>query len=485
MILLRQKGEKVGLAAQENMRMYQLPSDFEQGVFRTYDIRGPVEAAGITENLAYAIGRAIAAESLEQGVKTVIVGRDGRNSGPELMRALQAGLMQAGCDVVCIGLVSSPMLYFATKHLPYRTGVMLTASHNPGHHNGFKTILNGTTLSTAGVQQLKERILQQDLPQAEKPGVLREESIVAAYEQAVCEKIKLNRPLKVVVDAGNGMAGPFAPAIYKALGCEVVSLYEQVDGNFPNHHPDPTIPENLVDLQAAVAEHKADLGLAFDGDADRVGVVSNSGQVIWPDRQMMLFAKSVLASHPGSHIVYDVKCSTQLAAVIAANGGTPVMSRTGHSLLKERMFVEKAPLAGEMSGHVFFNDKWFGFDDGIYVGARLLEIIASDSLTVDEQFAQLPCPSFTPELKLAMPEDRKEAFMQSLMDAPGLQDAKRITIDGLRVEWPDGWGLVRPSNTSAYLTIRFEGDSEAVLQRVKNCFQQALLEIDPVLKLPW
>ena len=467
------------------MSTYQLPNKFEQGVFRTYDIRGPVEKNGITASLAYAIGRAIGTESYEQAVRTVVVGRDGRNSGPELMAALQAGLMESGCDVIDIGLVSSPVLYFAVKHLPYRTGVMLTASHNPGHHNGFKTVLNGETLSTAGVQRLKERILRGTLPQAAKPGACKKESVNVAYQQVICEGIKLDRPLKVVVDSGNGMAGPFAPSIYMALGCEVISIHEKVDGDFPNHHPDPTIPDNLVDLQKAVIENQADLGLAFDGDADRVGVVSNSGQIIWPDRQMMLFAKSVLATHPGQPIVFDVKCSTQLAAVIEENEGIPVMSRTGHSLLKKRMNEEKAPLAGEMSGHIFFNDKWLGFDDGVYVGARLMEIIAADSLTVDEQFAKLPCPSFTSELKLAMPEDKKEAFMQALLVAPGLQEAKRITLDGLRVEWPDGWGLVRCSNTSAYLTMRFEGEDKAALNRVMNTFEKALLGIDSSLKLPW
>jgi phosphomannomutase/phosphoglucomutase len=465
--------------------MYQIPSNLPQSVFRTYDIRGAVEADSITADLAYAIGRAIGSESFGVGQKTVVVGRDGRISGSELMAALQTGLMQAGCNVVDIGLVSSPILYFAVKHLPYRTGVMLTASHNPGNHNGFKTVLNGETLSTAGVQKIKERILRGDLPKGLMPGKCAKKSVIDAYKQCVCADIRLKRRLKVVVDSGNGMAGPFAPAIFRDLGCDVVSLYEDVDGHFPNHHPDPTIPENLVDLQRAVVENKADVGLAFDGDADRVGVVSNSGQIIWPDRQMMLFSKSVLANYPGSPIVFDVKCSTQLAAVIEENGGVPVMSQTGHSLLKKRMFDEKAPLAGEMSGHIFFNDKWLAFDDGIYVGARLLEIIAADVLTVDEHFARLPCAAFTPELKLPMAEDKKEAFMQALLKSPKLQDAKRITIDGLRVEWPDGWGLVRCSNTSAYLTMRFEGDDEFALGQVKDKFREALLAIDAHLELAW
>jgi phosphomannomutase/phosphoglucomutase len=467
------------------MSMYQLPSEFNEGVFRTYDIRGAVAADSITADLAYAIGRAIGAEARAIGQSTVVVGRDGRNSGPELMQALQAGLTETGCDVVDIGQVSSPILYFAVKYLPHNTGVMLTASHNPGHHNGFKTVLGGKTLSTEGVQRLKERILQQDLPRAAKSGCVQQESVTNAYQEAICDSVQLARPLKIVVDSGNGMAGPFAPSIYRALGCEVVSIYEKVDGNFPNHHPDPTVPENLVDLQQAVIDNKADLGLAFDGDADRVGVVSNSGQIIWPDRQMMLFAKSVLAKHAGSPIVFDVKCSNQLAAVIKENGGIPVMSQTGHSLIKKRMYAEKAPLAGEMSGHIFFNDKWPGFDDGVYVGARLMEIVAADTLTVDEQFALLPCPSFTSELKLPMPEDKKAVFMEALLQSPGLQAAERITIDGLRVEWPNGWGLVRRSNTSAYLTMRFEGDDPAALQQVTGTFREALLAIDPTLELPF
>lgn len=467
------------------MSMHQLPNKFNQDVFRTYDIRGQVSEDGITANLAYAIGRAIAAEALVQDQQTVIVGRDGRNSGPELMQALQAGLRDAGCDVVDIGLVSSPMLYFATKHLPYRTGVMLTASHNPGSHNGFKTVLNGQTLSTEGVQLLKERILQGDLPKAKQPGSCRQDCITKAYQHAIEKNVHLARPLKIVVDSGNGMAGPFAPAIYRALGCEVIELYSDVDGNFPNHHPDPTVPKNLVDIQQTVIEHQADLGLAFDGDADRLGLVTNSGQIIWPDRQVMLFAQSVLKEHPGRPVVFDVKCSTHLAAVIEAAGGVPVMSQTGHSLLKKRMLEENAPLAGEMSGHIFFNDKWPGFDDGIYVGARLLEVIAADALSADEQFAQLPCPCFTPELKLPMPEEKKTAFMAALLKAPELQDGKRITIDGLRVEWADGWGLVRRSNTSAYLTMRFEGDTPAALERVKESFRSALLGVNEHLFLDW
>ncbi len=464
--------------------MYQLPSEFEEGVFRTYDIRGPVGPHSIHPNLAYAIGRAIGAEAKSVNQSTVVVGRDGRNSGPELMKALQQGLVEAGCDVVDIGQVSSPILYFAVKYLPYNTGVMLTASHNPRDHNGFKTVLNGETLSTEGVQRLKERILQEDLPRFE-PGSIRQESVIFAYEQAILKTIKLKRPLKIVVDSGNGMAGPFAPRLYRALGCEVISLYEKVDGAFPNHHPDPTIPENLVDLQRAVVHHQADLGLAFDGDADRVGVVSNTAQIIWPDRQMMLFAKSVLKNQPRSRIVFDVKCSTQLSAVIEKNTGVPVMSQTGHSLIKKRMLDEGAPLAGEMSGHIFFNDKWPGFDDGVYVGARFLEIIAGDNLSVDEQFAQLPCPFFTPELKLAMPEEKKGYFIELLLKSKVLQDARRITIDGLRVEWPDSWGLVRCSNTSAYLTMRFEGDNPTALKRVMDVFRKALLEIDPGLQLPF
>ena len=467
------------------MSTYQLPLKFSHTVFRTYDIRGAVEESGITPDLAYAIGRAIGADAQACNQTTVIVGRDGRLSGPVLMPALQAGLLEAGCDVVDIGIVSSPVLYFATKHLPYQTGVMLTASHNPGHHNGFKTVLNGKTLCTAGVQRLKERIIAQDLP-ARSPGSCSEQSVTADYMKAITTGVELARPLKVVVDSGNGTAGPFAPEIYRQLGCEVISLFEEVDGHFPNHHPDPTIPANLVDIQKAVVEQQADVGLAFDGDADRLGVVTNSGQVIWPDRQMMLFAQSILANVPEAPIVYDVKCSNQLARVIKDNAGRPIMSRTGHSLLKQRMIDENAPLAGEMSGHIFFNDgRWLGFDDGVYVGARLLEILAATNLTTDQVFAELPCPAFTPELILPMPEERKQSFMQSLLEAPELKDAERITIDGLRVEWPDGWGLVRPSNTAAYLTMRFEGIDQQVLERIKERFRQVLLSIDAELDLPF
>ena len=472
------------LVAQENTAEYQLPSEFNHGVFRTYDIRGPVSADSITPNLAYAIGRAIGAEAVEQGETTVIVGRDARLSGPFLMPALQKGLQEAGCDVLDIGLVSSPVLYFATHYLPYCTGVILTASHNPAGDNGFKTVLAGKTLSTAGVQRLKVRIKTGNLPKAATPGERSTECVADAYRRAITSRVELARPLKVVVDSANGMGAPFATEVYRALGCEVIGLYETVDGNFPNHHPDPTVPENLRDLQAAVIEHKADLGLAFDGDADRVGVVTNTGQIIWPDRQLMLFAQSVLAAHPGTPVVFDVKCSNQLAHVIEAAGGIPVMSQTGHSILKERMQTEKALLAGEMSGHIFFVDNWYGFDDGVYVGARLLQILSQSDSTLDAVFAQLPCPVFTPELKLPMPEDQKADFMQALLEAPELQDARRITIDGLRVEWEDGWGLVRRSNTSAYLTMRFEGDSEQSLKRIRQQFENAMLAIDPSLVLP-
>ena len=282
-----------------------------------------------------------------------------------------------------------------------------------------------------------------------------------------------------------GMGGVVGPALYRKLGCEVVALYEEVDGRFPHHHPDPTIPENLLDLQQAVVAEKADIGLAFDGDADRLGVVTNSGQVIWPDRQIMLYAQSVLRENPGRKVVYDVKCTNRLADVIEQAGGVPVLSATGHSLLKAAMIREDAVLAGEMSGHIFFNDGWYGFDDGVYVGARMLEILADCDETADARFDSLPCPVFTPELKLPMPEESKLGFMQALCESPVLQNARRVMIDGLRVEWPDGWGLVRPSDTSAYLTMRFEGDSEAALARIESAFRAALLAIDPNLELPF
>jgi phosphomannomutase / phosphoglucomutase len=477
----------VALAVQENIKQmdYQVPTQIPQQLFRMYDIRGIADKAGITENLAYALGLAIGSEVLAQQQQTVIVGRDGRLSGPKLTAALIGGLRRSGCNVIDIGMVSSPILYFATNRLDANSGVMVTASHNPGAHNGFKMVINGKTINAEAIQNLYHRICQQNFNLADEEGHYQQQDIIEDYLNFITDRIKLKRKLKIVIDCGNGAGGLVAPQLYRRLGCDVTELYCEVDGNFPNHHPDPSVPENLREIINTVKATNADIGLAFDGDADRLGVITNHGDVIWPDRQMILFSQAVLEQHPGSEIVFDVKCTKHLAAAITAAGGKPVMYKTGHSILKNKMLEINAPLAGEMSGHIFFNDEWFGFDDGVYAGARLLQIIANSEQSVDEIFNALPNSINTPELKLPMPEERKQAFMQQVLVSEAFNTATKITIDGLRVEFADSWGLIRPSNTSPYLIVRFEADNDAAMQRIQDLFRQVLLDIDAKLKLPF
>jgi phosphomannomutase/phosphoglucomutase len=485
MILPNRNEVTVDLAAQDstNLSHYNVPTIIPNEVFRAYDIRGPVEATGLTADLSYAIGLAFASEAREKQQTVVAVGRDGRLSGPELTQALMRGICDAGIDILDIGMVPTPLLYFATNRLATTSGVMVTASHNPGNHNGFKIVLCGKTLTTDEIRALRERIVQQRFTQGH--GKITSVDIIEDYEKYVTDRIHLSRPLKVVVDCGNGIAGNIVPNLYRKLGCEVIELFCDVDGRFPNHHPDPTVPENLTTLIDTVKKTQADIGLGFDGDADRLGMVTDLGEIIWPDRQMMLFAKDVLSHQPGADIIFDVKCSRHLPAIIAQYGGNPIMWRTGHSILKAKLFELDAALAGEMSGHIFFKDEWFGFDDGIYVGARLLRILSQQTRKVSQVFAELPNSVNTPELKLPMAEDRKQAFMQQLISQGDFSGAKLITIDGVRVEFPDGWGLIRPSNTSPYLILRFEADTKAGLEKIKHLFSQQLLKIDPRLQLPF
>ena len=478
--------EKVVLEAQDSKLMqYGLPPVIPKGIFRTYDIRGEANESGVSPGIAYAIGLVFGSMVQQKGGGEVIVGRDGRLTGFELTQALVVGLRQSGCDVIDIGQVPTPLVYFATKTLSANSGIMVTASHNPGHHNGFKSVLDGVTLSTEGVQTLYQRITEHNWTVVSQQGGYREHEIIEPYIRYVSEHVQLQRPLKVVVDCGNGIAGVVAPALYRAMGCEVIELFCEVDGHFPNHHPDPTIPENLDDIRAAVKAHQADVGLAFDGDGDRLGLITNEGEIIWPDRQLLFFAQDVLKQHPGSKIVFDVKCTNHLSQKITEWGGLPIMNQTGHSLIKKRMIAESAPFAGEMSGHIFFNDEWFGFDDGAYVGARALRIVASQSSTISELFQALPDSINTPELKLPMAEEKKSAFMHALIKGGDFGEAKRITIDGLRVDFGYGWGLVRPSNTSAYLVIRFEAETQDQLNTIQACFRDALLSIDSELELPF
>lgn len=461
---------------------YRVPSTLAQHVFRLYDIRGEADETGITENLAYSIGLALGTEVLEKNRQTVVVGRDGRLSGPALKKALIQGILETGCDVIDIGTVATPVLYFSTHFLSTDCGVMVTASHNPGHHNGFKIVLAKNTLSTQAIQDLYARIKRRDFRQGQ--GTLTEANIIPDYIHTICQRIHLPRPLKVVIDCGNGAASEIAPLLFEALGCEVHQLYCTLDGHFPNHHPDPTIPENLADIITKVKTSGADIGLAFDGDADRLGLVTNEGEIIWPDRQLMLLAIDVLSRHKNAQIVFDVKCTRNLAMMIREHGGRPVMSRTGHSLLKAKMQEIGAPLAGEMSGHIFFKENWFGFDDGMYVASRLLQVISHSGKKVSELFNELPNSVNTPELKLSMPEERKADFMEKLR-LVDFGESEKITLDGLRLEFPYGWGLIRPSNTSPYLIMRFEADTEQNLQHLKNIFKAELLKIDPHLSLPF
>lgn len=462
---------------------YTIPNQLPKESFRAYDIRGEVSETNINENVAYAIGLAVGSEALNLLQTDIAVACDARLSGTALKKALTTGIIETGCNIIDIGVGPTPLVYFATHFLKTKTGVMVTASHNPANHNGFKIVLNGGTLSSDGIQNLINRIEQKEFLSG--AGKISLQNIIPDYINAICKNLHLSKKMKVVIDAGNGAASEIAPIVFEKLGCEVIKLFCNYDGHFPNHHPDPTIPENLKSIIEVVKKEKADIGLAFDGDADRLGIVTDQGEIIWPDQQMLLYSKDVLQNHPGAKIVFDVKCSVLLPKAIVENGGVPIMSRTGHSILKARMIAENAPLAGEMSGHIFFKDKWFGFDDGIYVGARLLEILSREAKSVSAIFDALPKTVNTPELKLSMAEEQKADFMQRLLAQSDFQNAKKITIDGLRVEWDFGWGLIRPSNTSPYLILRFEADTQNNLEKIKALFRTQLLRLEKSLKLPF
>lgn len=454
----------------------------ESSIFRAYDIRGIVDKT-LTPDTVRAIGRALGSMAIAKGEKRMAVARDGRLSGPYLSAALCEGILASGCDVIDIGVVPTPLLYYATYTLDTRSGVMLTGSHNPPDYNGLKMMIAGETLAEESIQQLYQRIINQDFSQGN--GALSEINIVENYLTHVTRDVKLARPLKVVIDCGNGVAGMIAPELFRRLGCDVHELFCDVDGHFPNHHPDPSQVENLADLIHTVRELQADIGLAFDGDGDRLGVVTSQGEIIWPDRQMMLFAQDVLAANPGATIIYDVKCSTHLETVIRQAGGEPMMWKTGHSLIKSKLAETKAALAGEMSGHIFFNDRWYGFDDALYAGARLLQILANQPLSSDELCATIPNSVNTPELKIYVSEDEKFLLMQQLIANANFSSADLITIDGLRVNFSDGWGLVRPSNTTPCLVLRFEAETAAVLEKIKNLFRENLLAVKADLVLPF
>jgi len=456
---------------------FQLEKNITQSIFRAYDIRGIVKTE-LTPNAVFTIGLAFGSTAQEIGQKTVIIGRDARESSPILFEALCSGFTQTGCDVIDIGVVPTPLLYFATNQLSSKTGVMITGSHNPVEYNGLKMVLDGITISTDAVQALYQRIQAGDFKKGSGQ-LTHVDDIIPNYIKYVVENIKLKKPLHIVVDGGNGVGGLVAPELYRKLGCKVDELYCEVDGRFPNHHPDPTIPKNLEALQQMVKEKNADIGLAFDGDADRLGIVLNTGEIVWPDKQLMLIAKHVYPRYKGAAFVFDVKCSTELPKIVKKYGGEPLMYRTGHSVLKQKMIEMKAPLSGELSGHIFFKDRWFGFDDGIYVGARLLEILSEEDKNAKEVFDEFPKTISTPELKVAIADNKKEAVLEKLkIEFSSKTDVNIITIDGLRVEFKHGWRLVRASNTTPCLTLRFEADTEENLEYIKDVFRQMLHHAD-------
>ncbi|MDR3158100.1 MAG: phosphomannomutase/phosphoglucomutase [Zoogloeaceae bacterium] len=453
-------------------------------IFKAYDIRGIVGrtlTAGGVRRIGYALG----ALALEKGQRAIAVGRDGRLSGPELADALMTGICAAGVDAVDIGCVPTPVTYFAAHALGCQSCVSVTGSHNPPDYNGLKMVIGGETLALEAIQALKRR-MESGLPEERPPRGKRTKSDVrAAYLERILRDVRLARPMKIAVDCGNGVAGAFAPELFRRLGCDIVPLFCEVDGRFPHHHPDPSKPENLADLIRHLKTTDAEIGIAFDGDGDRLGVVTKDGAIIYPDRQLMLFAADVLARAPGGEIIYDVKCSRLLAAWIRAHGGKPLMWNTGHALIKAKLKETNAPLAGEMSGHVFFGERWYGFDDGLYAGARLLEILSRNP-DANPVLNALPQAISTPELNIRMAEGEPFALVEKLKaEATFTNERERITLDGIRIEYADGFGLVRASNTTPVAVLRFEADTPQALTRIQEDFRRALTQSWPRLNLPF
>jgi phosphomannomutase / phosphoglucomutase len=455
-----------------------------KSIFKAYDIRGIIDKtldAGIARKIGHAFGLAAVA----RGEKSVVIGRDGRLSGPALAAALAEGLQSAGVDVVDLGVVATPMVYFGTNVLESKSGIMVTGSHNPPDYNGFKMVLAGEAIYGDAITGLYQSILDNEGKFAAQPGSYRTHDIRAAYLERIIGDVKVARPIKIAVDCGNGVAGAFAGDLYRGMGCEVIELFCEVDGNFPNHHPDPAHPENLQDLIRCLAETDAEIGLAFDGDGDRLGIVTKDGQIIYPDRQMMLFAADVLSRNPGEQILYDVKCTRHLAPYIEKAGGKPLMYKTGHSLVKAKLKETGAPLGGEMSGHIFFKDRWYGFDDGLYAGARMLEILTKEQ-DPSALLNALPQSDSTPELHLHLKEGENFTLMDKLRsDATFPGNERIITIDGLRVEYADGFGLARSSNTTPVIVMRFEAETPAALERIQGQFRSVILAAKPDAELPF
>ncbi len=451
-------------------------------IFKAYDIRGIVDKT-LTPDIVERIGHALGSEALAQQQRHFVIGRDGRLSGPELSAALARGIAKSGCDVIDIGMVPTPVLYFAIQYLGAGSGVAVTGSHNPPDYNGIKMVIGGHTLSGDAIQNLRTRLLNNNLVSGK--GNISSTDVRAAYIDRVANDVKLARPMRIAVDCGNGVAGEMAPQLLKRLGCQVTELFCEIDGHFPNHHPDPSKPENLKDLTAEIKKGKYDVGLAFDGDGDRLGVISPDGQVIWPDRQMILYARDVLSRHPGAEIIYDVKCSRTLDAEIRKAGGKATMWKTGHSFIKAKLKETGALLAGEMSGHIFFKERWYGFDDGLYTATRLLELLSHDSRPTQEIFSSLPNTVNTPELNLKFAEGEHFTVIKELVARAHFPDAKLTTIDGLRADFSDGFGLVRASNTTPVLVFRFEADNKPALDRILERFRELMHSVRPGIALPF
>jgi phosphomannomutase/phosphoglucomutase len=453
-----------------------------QEIFKAYDIRGIVGKT-LTPEIVEIIGHALGSEAKARNQSAICIGRDGRLSGPELSQALAQGINKSGIDVIDVGRVTTPMVYFAAYHLRTNSGVAVTGSHNPPDYNGLKMVLGGETLSGAAIQELRARAMRNDLELGN--GSFREEEIGDAYISRIAGDVKLKRPLTVAVDCGNGVAGAYAPALYRKLGCKVIELFCDVDGNFPNHHPDPSHLENLEDLKRCLRETDAEIGFAFDGDGDRLGVVTKEGSVIFPDRQLMLFAADVLKRNPGAEIIFDVKSTRNLFPWIRERGGKPTLWKTGHSLIKSKMRETGAMLAGEMSGHFFFKERWYGFDDGVYAGARLLEYLSGEA-DVTATLNAIPDSVSTPELQIKLKEGENYALIEKLQKEARFPDAKEvITIDGLRVEYADGFGLARSSNTTPVIVLRFEADDEQALRRIQEDFRRVIRKAKPDAALPF
>jgi len=453
-------------------------------IFKAYDIRGVIGStldAGVARKIGQAFGRA----ALAKGENSVVIGRDGRLSGPDLASALAQGLQSAGVDVIDLGVVATPMVYYATNVLATRSGIMVTGSHNPPNYNGFKMVLAGEAIYGEAIQDLYRDIVAGEGGTAVQAGGYRTHDIADAYLKRILDDVKIARPIKIAVDCGNGVAGAFAPQLFRGMGCEVIELFCEVDGNFPNHHPDPAHPENLEDLIRCLRDTDAEIGIAFDGDGDRLGVVTKDGKIIYPDRQMMLFAADVLTRHPGGEILFDVKCTRHLAPWIAKHGGRPLMWKTGHSLVKAKLKETGAPLGGEMSGHIFFKDRWYGFDDGLYSGARMMELLTRYEHP-SAVLNALPQSDSTPELHLHLAEGENVELMDKLRANATFPGSEQIiTIDGLRVEYPDGFGLARSSNTTPVIVMRFEAETPEALRRIQSEFRRVIVAAKPDAKLPF